>query len=792
MKIKKISCDQFAGIRDIDITFDDGVNVVYGKNESGKSTLVNLLSRTLFQKAAIDLRSDKQFTELYFPSVPKGGREIKGVDGKVKFEKDNKSYTLSKVWGEGESCSLSMPEGIVRDQDRINEILHEILGYGEGVYSEMLFSSQRNTDNCLQTVLDASKNTDAKNELAAAVTRAFAQSDGLSVDAIEQQIIKKIKEIAGGHWDEAKEAPVKKSGGGRWTNNTGEILKTYYMLEDAVNVLKRIDELEKRADLAIADYEEKNAQAEAAENACREFDKYANQLIKQSSLKDKLARLKSDLLRYAEILDNWPVLEGQLQKAGALQTEKQHRELLDKYSAAKLIFDGLTKLKTDQQKLICPSASEISAVKSAQREVASLENKLCGMNLAATVKMLGGNSVEIKSLRTGEAIEVTGENVTISEAVKVTVPGVIEMQLAPANVDVASVETQIRDKKSYMYAIFAKYGVDGADTLEALEKRFSENEMNIKSAEVKLDAALGDIAFDELENAAKLIPADVRGREDILADVFALCQRTEISAFIAAKRAVLEGYVKEYGNITSLTETQRRAQDECAAIEAEINGTAVPAEYLNVQDPEGYKRNLQVASGLKKKAKEEAIDKKASATAVRDDYISGLMGDPEEDVERAKKDFDEQKALLARWRHIYEVFLQHKNSLSGNPMQDIADSFTKYLGIISGGNISSEFPQPNRLDVNIYSASRPVNYDKLSEGTKETVSLAFRLALLDHLFPEGGGVIVLDDPLTDMDAERTNQACKLIAECAKRHQVILLTCKKEYAAMLGGKTINIG
>ena len=61
MKIKNISCTQFAGIRYRDVSLADGINVIYGKNESGKSTVVNLISRTLFQNAKLDRRSDKEF-----------------------------------------------------------------------------------------------------------------------------------------------------------------------------------------------------------------------------------------------------------------------------------------------------------------------------------------------------------------------------------------------------------------------------------------------------------------------------------------------------------------------------------------------------------------------------------------------------------------------------------------------------------------------------------------------------------------------------------------------------------
>lgn len=144
------------------------------------------------------------------------------------------------------------------------------------------------------------------------------------------------------------------------------------------------------------------------------------------------------------------------------------------------------------------------------------------------------------------------------------------------------------------------------------------------------------------------------------------------------------------------------------------------------------------------------------------------------DVEKAKRTYDEQKELLNHWLHIKEVFSEQKEGIRNNPMQDIADSFVRYLSIISAGRVSSEFPEANKLDMNIYSNDNLLDFRKLSEGTKETVSLAFRLAVLDHLFPEGGGIIVFDDPFTDMDAERAAQSCKLIKECAARHQVIRL------------------
>ena len=124
MKIKNVSCTQFAGVRDVGVSFSDGINVIFGKNESGKSTLVNLLFRTLFQDAKLDKRSDKDFFELYFPGAKKGSK-VKGdfADGKVSIETEKGTFILSKEWGDDSRCTLSTPDGVIRKQEEIDSIL---------------------------------------------------------------------------------------------------------------------------------------------------------------------------------------------------------------------------------------------------------------------------------------------------------------------------------------------------------------------------------------------------------------------------------------------------------------------------------------------------------------------------------------------------------------------------------------------------------------------------------------------------------------------------------------------
>lgn len=791
MKIRNISCTQFAGVNNRSVTFDDGINVIYGKNESGKSTLVNLLSRTLFQNVRVDGRKDKEFKDLYFPVAKKGSAfSADFIDGNVSIETDEGSYVLKKEWGADPRCILTTPGGSVRDQATIDDILKDVLHYGEGVYSDILFSSQRNTSIALQTILDASNKTEAKQEIASAVTKAFAESDGISVDAIEAAINAKIDEIAGKHWNFEREQPEKKTTG-RWANGLGEILKAYYALEDAKNVLKEISWMESEADRAAEDYAMKQEAVDASEVEYNKFNNFSNLLIVQSERRKAVTRLESELGKIKDVLGSWPILEDELKTARALQNEKEHRALIDKYEAAKRIYDELEAVDISLLDRPCPTDREILLVKNAQKTIGLLENKLCGMNLNAAIKMLGGNTVEIRSLRTGEVIELSGDTAQVSEAVAIVIPGVMEMQLSPADVDVSYVEAQKAAQQQVIDEIFEKYGVSSLLDIETLSRNIANCRIVSENANNRLSMLLGTTTFEELADSVSSFADPVRSMDEINREIMLVCRTGDVSKFVISKETIAAGYVTEYAGIPEL---KAKAYDmECELQKAKdslMTADDIPAEYISVSDPEAYLDGLRRDCRFKQTLRDEAFKQKAAKASSLMTYRETLKGEPSEEFETAQRVFEEQKALLQHWLHISEVFKSKKEEIHDNPLQDIVDRFAENLDIISNGKVSSEFPEADKLNMEIYSGSRRLDFGKLSEGTKDTISLAFRIAVLDHLFPEGGGVIVLDDPFTDMDAERTEGACELLRNCAERHQVIFLTCKEEYLDMLNGYVIN--
>ena len=89
-------------------------------------------------------------------------------------------------------------------------------------------------------------------------------------------------------------------------------------------------------------------------------------------------------------------------------------------------------------------------------------------------------------------------------------PGVLEMQLSPVDVDVASIEAQIAEQKKVLADIYAKYNVGSLEELESLAKTISDSRTKLDNANSRLNLLLGETSFEELETTALAITAAIR------------------------------------------------------------------------------------------------------------------------------------------------------------------------------------------------------------------------------------------------------------------------------------------
>lgn len=790
MRIKEVSCRQFAGIRDRRIGLEPGINVVYGANESGKSTMVNLISRTLFQNVKLDNRDakDKAFRARFFPGARRGKSTVGDtIDGEIVLDANGETYTLSKEWGEAPGCALSSPDGLVRNSDAVSALLKEVLCYGEGVYTELLLSPQSDMGKALETILNNAAKSDAKAEILDALSQAFAESGGISVDAIGEAIDKRIDSLAGKHWDESRNVPERNPRGVRWSRDVGSVMTAYYALADAEEQRDALVKKEDSAAQAEEEYRQLNTCYLRAKEELEGFQTIANQLILREAGRAQLANLQSKVTELNGDLISWPKVETALARSRNLQTETRQREDLDQYQAVRGILKELEEIDRSLLEKPCPGDAEIHRVQSNQRRITILENKLCGMNLTADLELFGGHSMEIRSIRTGELLCPKDGKVSLTEAVTITVPGVMNMVLAPANVNVAETEENIRNLVKSNNEVFHRYGVESSESLQEYATSYQKTRCRVEDIQRRAEEKLAGRTLEELKAG---IVETVRTKAEIAEDVATLCGRTRLDVFAALQEEKLENFQKEYGSISALKERKQELEDRVAQLQ-DRDEAEIPEEFLSVQNPEQHLENLKNRMESSQMQRETALTAKNKAETEWEAALDALTEDPQQQVREAARRFDEEKELLCHWRHIRTVFEAEKERVQGNPTATLAESFARYLDMISEGSLCGELPEQGKLDLAVYSKDRLMDFSKLSEGTKDTVSLAYRLAVLDQLFPDGGGIIVLDDAFSDMDVQRTARSIELVKECAKRHQVIFLTCKEDIAQQLEGNLIRL-
>lgn len=84
------------------------------------------------------------------------------------------------------------------------------------------------------------------------------------------------------------------------------------------------------------------------------------------------------------------------------------------------------------------------------------------------------------------------------------------------------------------------------------------------------------------------------------------------------------------------------------------------------------------------------------------------------------------------------------------------------------------------------------DFARLSDGTREQLSVLVRLAYAELLSEQGEAVpLLLDDPLVYSDDERLARLCSVLEDAAKKLQVIVLTCRQQAFQKLSGRRMSV-
>ena len=124
MRILDLHIDGFGKFHDLSVSFDKDLNVVYGRNEAGKSTLHTFIRCMLFGLERVRGRAAR--TDLYSKYEPWQNKAEYG--GQMRVEKDGVIYRLERNFRKDQKTFLIINETAGKEVEPTKGFLDFLLG----------------------------------------------------------------------------------------------------------------------------------------------------------------------------------------------------------------------------------------------------------------------------------------------------------------------------------------------------------------------------------------------------------------------------------------------------------------------------------------------------------------------------------------------------------------------------------------------------------------------------------------------------------------------------------------
>lgn len=803
MHIKSYKTNRFAGLKNLDIEFEDGLNVILGPNESGKSTLIEGIYHTLFKDAKLtkNRSMDKNFISRFMP-ISKGDT----IDGRLIIDYDNKNYEIYKSWGADTKTELLYDNGdIIRDEKNIKKELDKILDFGESTYNNIVFAKQKNLKKAINNIMD---NPDLSKEMTDVLRRTMMELDGVSIDLIEKNIIEEKNKLFD-KWDTEKSYPQNNRGiNDPYKIGLGDIIKSFYNKEGLYIEVNKAYEAEKNFEKIAEELTKVKKQKKIFEEEKINLDSIKEDISNREVFNSKLELLNKEVADLNKIIQSWPSYETNLthidEKIEFLEKNmeelKAKQKLSEKYDekiklkskieSIEKIEEEIIYLKENLIKIPVIDNKDIENLRKLESEMIKLETTMSAGKIIGTIKKDSGKEIYIKSDFEDKKLLDT-EVFSAKGFVNIVYNDEFEIEIKTGEIDFDELSNKYKSIKE-----------DFTEKLESLRIKSinegSSNLIEIKEINNKLDKLndkkiiiLEDKEFEDIkkryEELDKLdLNIDINLIEKNIKDNY-----DEIVELKSQKRSIrlqIDNWVETYENQDNLLDKLLDKRMDKREIEKSMAALKpLPENFESIRE---FKERLSYLDENIRFLRVKYDDLNEKYYSAEKELSDETYEELNSQYKEAKKEFSRKLEKGKNILKIEKVFYKVKENMDNNPMEPLVKEFGRLLEIITAGdyntgNISEDF----QVELIKEDTSMPI--DLLSAGTYDSVALALRFAMLKYIFDENKGYVILDDCLVDLDPERKKESINLIKEFSKDYQIIFTTCDPETAKALGGNIINM-
>ncbi|MDK2821819.1 MAG: repair protein SbcC/Rad50 [Clostridia bacterium] len=803
MKVNNLKCTRFAGISNKDISFDEGLNVIVGPNEAGKSTIIEGLFAVFFRNHKLKKNTavDKEFFERFRP-YPEGD----SMAIKVNFNVEGSDFELSKEWGTTPSIAMQFNGSLIKNEKNINEKLKELLKYGESTYKNIVFARQKDLKEALERIGNDPETTDAVSSI---LRQAVMVLDGISVEKMKKVIDDKIDKLQG-KWDLKNNRPEKGRGiDNPWKVKVGKVLECYYKKERIKQDMQFAQNIEEEFCVVGEKLKELQEKKEAWKKEIGKYSEIEGDILKRAILEPKITALKKEVKELREINKKFPILEENYKNKQEEMTKlnKEKEKLNKEYAFAKKIEaaktakelllkiekkeEELNTKKEEKEKYVEIKDSDIEKLEKLNNQILTAKASMeAGTLLGKIIKAKGSKVFVTKGLEEKEEIK-EGVDFTASGYLKVEVDNDFTLEVRAGKIEFEELRKQYLDARKGFQELLEKLKVSDLTEAKANYRIYRQLINDIEAIKKQIKDLLGDKKLEDLKVVVK--EADnltARSVDEVNAEMENLNKKI---SNLKAEMMVIENTIKDW------TEKYGSSDKVIDVLVSKIKTLEEQEETLKALAdlPEGFNSAEEFQNKLSRLRKE--VEKLGNEEqSCKDEYYKIEKRLPDTSYEEleplykeAEKEFKKQLHYLHTLIRIREVFEMKLEEMDKGSFKPLVQDFSRYLSLLTLGSYNIGEIDEN-LQVGIVKdddTKLPVQL--FSAGTYDCVLLALRFALINYLFNNDRGFVVLDDCLVNLDPDRKKKAAELIKKFAEKNQVIFTTCDPETADLLGGKIINL-
>lgn len=748
MIIKSINIISFSGLKNVNINFSKNLNVVFGSNGAGKSTIMNFIKLMFYGKTENERSTDIS------KNLRKKTRPLDGSkqQGSITFIHNDIEYIIEKTLG----LTVNSDEVLITDVTN-GKVLNLGANVEPGKYFLGLTLPQ--FERCAYIL--SNDFTKLETELNDIKEFSFKNSS-----ENEQETNSPVSELI-----KQKENLISKSKKkGLIVEKEAEINNLFFQISECLNNEKIVEELDDKFNLKKAEIEklkndlENNNQAEKKSKKLQIFIDMLNFKRNILALKNYFSKFDENILveefvslgdiLYNNTLSRQRIKDETYKKDDTITFEK----LKNDYESANNILAELNKLSgvfADLENKLEIKSKVISEKKNLRTNlivtIFSAFLSICSLIFSLKLKILP------LMLLTATFIVIL--LFTSFSALKIAKNIKKSISLVPDNLDVlVQKNNELTDKlNSELYNIFK---VNNVTSIEELNKIFYKQNAIISTDNERFETALKDSVNKFIKHISQF------------KEVFSFEEAETVFDEIKTKLASMKQIENEYTSFLKLSGSEDISVNE---LKEKIDEYTL---YLE--------RNKPLTE-----AEKTSYDKKISDLA--DELISLKGKYPKEStpLSELQKEEEKLKNELNNLNKTYsaislaeEVIKEAANELSLDFLPRLNSEATKILSMLEN-NENNEMIITDNITPKVKKdlAGSFIQSAYLSESEKNRVYLSLRFALMDIIENQLSFSLPVfaDDILANYDMESSLQAISFLSEIAKKRQIIFFTCHSELA-----------